>query len=136
MADYANAASGLKARLDLRAKNLAFFESVRSSLFVEVEKANSALIYEGVPTIEYREDTPLELICAGAIATVGLDIMTPAIATTIKNAAGEKSVTFFLQNDETSTYARRASLAPATEAKSTPEEIAAAIIEELIAEAP
>ena len=148
MADYAKAASELKARVDKIADLVAFFESVRSNLFTETEKANSALAYENAPLIEFKQGWPdgpaIELACGNATCTVSQDIHVASIAAVVQGQAGQTTVTFLILADEstpTSTpispvVARRVSLTPDIEEKVGPAEIAAAFVEALIQGAP
>jgi len=144
MADYTKAASDLKVRLDAKAKRAAnldaFFEAVRVALSDEAEKANSALTYEGAPTIEFKEGWStgdiIVITCATATATVTQDREAPNVAANIVSEAGEKPVTFIILPDESPVTAQRVSLSPATEPKIEPQAAAETIIQELIASAP
>jgi hypothetical protein len=153
MPDYATSAANLKLRLDAKAKRTAdleaFFEHVRTSLFTELETANSALAYENAPLIEFTQGWPtgpiVQLTCAGAVCTVTTDpnapkapnpANAPIIAAHIVYEAGEKTVTFTILDTESPFVARRISLVPDAEPKTTPQQIAAIIVEELITTAP
>jgi hypothetical protein len=113
---------------------------VRQALMLEVEKANSALAYEELPLIAISTDVPVKLTCLGASCTVLLDEKDPAIAASITNEWGEKPVTFLIQPNPSVAgaplTARRVSLTPDIEALVSPGQIAAVIVEELIAGAP
>lgn len=136
MADYAQAASALKARWNARNDVARFYDDVRQALVVEIEKANSALAYEQLPLIQISDSTPLQLTCVETQATVELDKKTPAISANISNEFGEKSVTFTVDAAQSPLKARRVSLAPEIEALIGPDGVAAIIVEELIEGAP
>jgi hypothetical protein len=144
MADYAKAASDLKARLDAKARRTAnldaFFEALRVGLSDEAEQANSALTYEGAPTIEFKEGWStgdiIVITCGTATATITQDREAPNVAANITSETGERSVTFIILPDESPATAQRVSLSPVTEPKIEPRASAATIIEELIASAP
>jgi len=140
MADYAKAASELKTRVDKIADQVAFFESVRSNLFTELEKANSALAYENAPLIEFKQGWPdgpaIELACGNATCTVSQDIHAASIAAVVLGQAGQTTVTFLILPDESPLAARRVSLTPDIEKKVGPAEIATAFVEALILGAP
>lgn len=157
MTDYGKAASELKSRLEAKAKREAelnaFIEAVRTSLFTEVEKANSALTYEGDPLIEFKQggpDGPTIVLTCGA-ATAKISLLAPAdpkvprdpkaaddpsIVANIVSESGEKTVTYFILQRESPLRARRISLSPDEEQKIEPAEIASTIVEELINSAP
>jgi hypothetical protein len=144
MADYAKAASELKARLNAKIKRKAdlnaFFEAVRTNMRKEVDKANVELYANSAPKIDIRQESPeeptIELACGNAICKISQDRSTPSIAAVITGEAGEKTVTFIILTEESPLTAQRVSLAPANEAKVEPSYIAATIVEELITGAP
>lgn len=140
MADYAKAASDLKARIDAKTKKkadlTAFFESVRASIAVEVEKANIELAANKLPEIYLREEgyeePTIEIKCGSTVCKVSQDRTVPSISASILGEAGESSVTFLILTEETPLLAQRVSLAPAVEEKVGTDAIAATIVETLI----
>ena len=144
MADYAKAASELKARLDAKAKKKAdldnFFEELKLSIAAEVKKANAELAGVDAPSVDFQEasvgETTIELRCRSANCKISQDRAVPSIAAVVQGESGEKSITFVILPDESPLTAQRVSLAPAIEPKTGPPEIAAILVEELIAGAP
>jgi hypothetical protein len=144
MADYFKAASEFKARLNAKATRAAeldsFFEGVRTSLHEEIANANAYLARENAPKIDFKEGWPtgtaIELTCASATCKVSLDPDKPSIAGVVTGEEGEKTVTFLLLDDESPLKAQRVSLTPEIELKVGPPEVAASLVEELIAGAP
>ena len=144
MADYEKAAADLRARLDAKTRRAgdldAFFEEVKASIVVEVDKANVALAATRAPRIDLRRESvgepTMELSCDRAICKISQDRNVPSIGAAIAGEAGNATITFILLIDESPVTAQRASLAPAVEAKLGPIEIAATIVEELINRAP
>jgi hypothetical protein len=140
MADYAKAASDLRARIDAKIKRkadlTAFFESVRSCIGQEVAKANVELAANKVPEIYLREEgyeePTIELKCGSTVCKVSQDRKVPSISASILGEAGETTVTFIILTEETPFLAQRVSLAPALEEKAGTDRIAATIVETLI----
>ncbi len=144
MADYAKAASELKSRLDAKTKKKndldTFFEGVKSNIIKEVGKANAELSAVKAPKIDIRQESPdeptIELACGIAICKISQDRSAPSIGSVIHGESGEKTVTFLILTGETPVKAQRVSLSPSTEPQVEPPEVAATIVEELIAGAP
>lgn len=144
MAEYAKAASELKARLDAKAKRKQdlddFFEELKTCLAEEVKKANAELKTVGAPSVDFQQasvgEPTIELRCRAANCKISQDRSAPSIAAIVKGESGEKSVTFLILPDESPLQAQRVSLAPASEPRIGPPEIAAILVEELIAGAP
>jgi hypothetical protein len=140
MADYAKAAADLKARIDAKIKKkadlTAFFESVRTSMGQEVEKANIELAANKAPEIYLREEgyeePTIELKCGSTICKVSQDRRVPSISAVVSGESGETTVTFIILTEETPFRAQRVSLAPAVEEKVGSDAIAATIVETLI----
>jgi hypothetical protein len=144
MADYAKAASDLKARLDAKYKRIAdlndFFESVRSAITTEVASANAELSARKAPTIAIREEATgeptIQLACMNALCKIAQNRDVPSISAVITGEAGETTLTFIIQIDQSPVTAQQVSLAPAAEPRLSPAEIAARFVEALIAGAP
>jgi hypothetical protein len=140
MADYAKAASDLKARINAKIKKRedlnAFFEALRASMRTEVDKANVELSAVKAPTIDLRqegfEEPTIELACANTVCRVSQDRTVPSVSAAVEGATGEKTVTFVILMDESPITAQRVSLAPALEEKLSTDAIAAVMVEELI----
>lgn len=140
MVDYAKAAFDLKARINARIKKkadlTAFFESVRTSMGQEVEKANIELAANKAPEMYLREEgyeePTIELKCGSTICKVSQDRNVPSISAIVSGESGETSVTYLILVDETPLLAQRVSLAPAVEEKVGTDAIAATIVESLI----
>jgi hypothetical protein len=140
MVDYAKAAFDLKARINAKIKKkadlTAFFESVRTSMGQEVEKANVELAANRIPEIYLREEgyeePTIELKCGSTVCKVSQDRKVPSISASIFGEAGETTVTFIILTEETPFLAQRVSLAPAVEEKVGTDAIAATIVETLI----
>lgn len=140
MVDYAKAAFDLKARINAKIKKkvdlTAFFESVRTSMGQEVEKANIELAANKAPEIHLREEgyeePTIELKCGSTICKVSQDRKVPSISAIVSGESGENTVTFIILTEETPFRAQRVSLAPQVEEKVGTDGIAAAIIEALI----
>jgi hypothetical protein len=144
MTDYAKAASDLKARLDAKFKRIAdlneFFESVRGSIATEVASANTELAEKCAPTIAIREEgvgePTIQLACQNAICKISQNRDVPSISAVITGESGETTLTFVILVDQSPVVGQQVSLAPATEPKLSPSEIAAKFVEALIAGAP
>lgn len=140
MVDYAKAAFDLKARINAKIKRRAdlntFFESLRSSVRVEVDKANVELSAVKAPTIDLRqegyEEPTIELACGNTICKVSQDRTVPSVSAAVLSGSGEKTITFVILIEESPFTAQRVSLAPALEQKLGTDAIAATIVEELI----
>jgi hypothetical protein len=144
MADYAKAATDLKARLDAKTKRrtdlYAFFEALKVGLAREVKNANEALVQLGASTMAMQQasegEPTIELICGNAHCTISQDWAVPAVGAVIIGEAGEKTVTFVIVITEEPVMAKRVSLTPDIEAKVSVDEVAATFVEELITGAP
>jgi hypothetical protein len=140
MADYAKAAFDLKARINAKIKKKAdlnaFFESVRTSMAKEVEKANIELSANKAPEIYLREEgyeePTIELKCGNTVCKISQDRRAPSISAIVSGELGETTVTFIILTEETPFQAQRVSLAPAVEEKVGTDAIAATIVEALI----
>jgi hypothetical protein len=140
MADYAKAASDLKARINAKIKKkadlTAFFESVRVSMGQEVQKANVELAANKAPEIYLREEgfeePTIELKCGNTVCKIAQDRRAPSITATVSGENGETTVTFIILTEESPLLAQRVSLAPAVEEKVGSDAIAATIVEALI----
>jgi len=144
MADYAKAASEFKARLDAKAKKrrdlYAFFEDLKTSLGTEVALANAELAAAGAPAVVLQQasegEPTIDLVCGKAFCRISQDRSTPSIGGTVVGEAGESTITFLILTEESPLKASRVSLTPELEAKVGPAEIAATLVEALIAGAP
>jgi hypothetical protein len=144
MVDYAKAASGLKSRMDAKVKRRLdlneFFEGVRDGLTGEVAKANAELSKAGAETVDIQQaslgEPTVELVCGKATCNISQDLNVPSIGAVISGESGAKTVTFIILIDETPVKARRVSLAPETEERVDPAQLAATFVEELIMGAP
>lgn len=144
MPDYARAASELKARLDAKAKKKSdldnFFEELKLSIAEEVKKANLELASVGAPSVDFQQasvgEPTIELRCRTAHSKISQDRAAPSISAVVHGESGEKTITFLILVEESPLKAQRVSLAPAIEPKIGPSDIAATLVEELIAGAP
>jgi hypothetical protein len=144
MADYAKAASDLKARLDAKIKRRTdlyeFFEALKVDLAREVKTANEALVQAGASTVNMQQasegEPTIELICGKATCTISQDWAVPSVGAVIVGEAGEKTVTFLIVVGEDQVTAKRVSLTPEIETKVSADDVASSFVEELIAGAP
>jgi hypothetical protein len=140
MSDYSKAACDLKRRWDTSAAKgahlMAFFESMRSALSREVERANSALDSEDLPNIEFKKENPIEIACVGSKCEIHLVSDLNMILVNFASRSGEKSLRFSIQECSDPPMAHEICHSAAAEEEFAPREVAAAVIEELIAGAP
>ena len=140
MADYEKAAADLKARLDAADKRTRdlndFFEALRAAVTKEVTKANAELAKLTLPPIMVQQEglgePTMRLACKHASTKITQDREVPSIIATLHGEEGDKPITFVVLPDETPITAQRVSLAPATEPKLSPVQMAEIIVEEFI----
>lgn len=153
MAEYQKAASALRKRWDASAAKAAhflqFIDDLHSAISREVDVANSALRIEGLPEIELNAENPITLTLVGLKCRILLDMEEGTAVADFASSGilqsqrapyarrtGEKQIRFSVTEDSNPPSAKRVRASQGSQGDLSPDLVAKAIVEDLIAELP